>query len=111
MLKLSMDIQDLSTKSYDRALAQKNLEEKQLGRMLLAHANGIWICDPNLISLLMSYKNYNEIILLDANKIPRKVSPTELLELVQTRHQEVLNDWFIEYNNLIKIRTIKHVLE
>jgi hypothetical protein len=106
-----MDIQNLSKKSYDRVLAQKILEEKQLARMLLAHANGMWICDANLICLLQSYKHLDEIILLDSNKIPRKINPSELMQLVQTRHQEVLNDWLIEYNNLIKIRTIKHVLE
>lgn len=106
-----MDIQDLANKSYDRALAQKNLEEKQFGRMLLAHANGIWLCDSTLISLLLSYKDSSEIVLLDSNKIPRKIIPAELLKLVQQRHQEVLNDWLLEYNNLSKIRTIKHVLE
>lgn len=106
-----MDIQDLVKKSYDRTLAQKTLEESQLARMLITYANGIWICDANLISLLQSYKHLNEVILLDSNKIPRKVDPDELIKLVQTRHQEVLNDWLIEYNNLIKLRTIRHVLE
>lgn len=106
-----MDIQELAQKSYDRTLAQKNLIEKQSSRMLLAYANGMWLCDPNLICLLSSYKDRDEIILLDSNNIPRKVNPTEFLSLVQKRHQEVLNDWFIEYNNLIKIRTVKHVLE
>jgi hypothetical protein len=106
-----MDIQDLAKKSYDRVVAQKTLEETQLARMLLAYANGIWICDTNLICLLHSYQHLGEVILLDSNKIPRKVNPKELIQLVQTRHQEVLNDWLIEYNNLTKIRTIRHVLE
>lgn len=106
-----MDIQDLANKSYDRALAQKNLEETQMSRMPLAYASGIWLCNTDLICLLHSYKHVNEVILLDSNKIPRKINPTELLELVQKRHQEILNDWLIEYNNLAKIRTIRHVLE
>lgn len=106
-----MDIIDLSQKSYDRLLAQKNLEEKQLGRMLLTYANGMWTCDPTLISLLVAYQDQKEIVLLDSNKIPRKINPTEMLTLVKQRHQEILNDWFIEYNNLAKIRTMKHVLE
>ena len=106
-----MDIQDLAKKSYDRALAQKNLEETQMGRMLLPFANGMWQCDANLICVLQSYKDLDEIILLDSYKIPRKVNPKELLTQVQKRHQEVLNDWLIEYNKLAKIRTINHVLE
>lgn len=106
-----MDIQDLSKKSYDRALAQKNLEEKQLSRIIVTYANGIWVCDTNLICLLYSFKDMQDVVLLDSNKIPRKVNPAELLRLAQTRHQEVLNDWLIEYNNLAKIRTVRHVLE
>lgn len=106
-----MDIQDLANKSYDRALAQKNLEEKQMSRMPLAYASGIWLCNTALICLLHSYKHLNEVILLDSNHIPRKINPNELLSLVQARHQEVLNDWLIEYNELIKIRTVRHVLE
>lgn len=107
-----MDIQDLAQKSYDRALAQKTLEEKQAGRLTVAYSNGIWICDATLICLLYSYQTYEqEIVLLDSNKIPRKINPKELLKIAQQRHQEVLNDWLIEYNNLAKIRTIRHVLE
>lgn len=106
-----MDIQELSQKSYDRALAQKNLEEKQLVRLTFAYQNGIWLCDENLICLLQSYQNKDEVVLLDSNKIPRKINPKEMLQQAQQRHQEVLNDWLIEYNNLAKIRTIRHVLE
>lgn len=106
-----MDLQDLAQKSYDRALAQKNLEEKQLGRMLLAYANGMWLCNPELICLLHSYKDQESVVLMDSYKIPRKVKPIEMLAQVQRRHQEVMNDWLIEYNDLIKIRTIRHVLE
>lgn len=106
-----MNIQDLAKQAYDRALAQKNLEETQMGRMLLAYANGMWLCDATLISLLQAYKELDEVILLDTYKIPRKVKPNEMLTLVLRRHQEVLNDWLNEYNRLAKIRTINHVLE
>ena len=106
-----MDIQELAQKSYDRVLAQKNLEEKQLSRLIVTYANGMWVCDTNLICLLYSFSDLEEVVLLDSNKIPRKVNRNELLNIVQKRHQEVLNDWLIEYNNLAKIRTIRHVLE
>jgi hypothetical protein len=105
------DIKELAKLSYDRKLAQKNLEEKQMARLLLAYNSGLWKVDPTLIALLQSYQTQSDIILLDSNNIPRKVNPVELLKLVQQRHQEVLNDWLIEYNKLAKIRTINHVLE
>ena len=106
-----MDVKELSKLSYDRVLAQKQLEEKQQSRLTITHDNGIWICDANLICLLHSYKHLDYIVLLDSYKIPRKVHVLTLLKLVQERHQEVLNDWLVEYANLVKIRTMKHVLE
>lgn len=86
-----MDIQDLAQKSYDRALAQKNLEEKQFVRLTLTHANGIWICDATLICLLQSYQNHSdEIVLLDSNKIPRKINPKDMLKIVQQDRKSVV---------------------
>jgi hypothetical protein len=61
--------------------------------------------------LLYSFQNQDEIILLDSNKIPRKVNTKEFLDIAKARYQEVLNDWLIEYNQLAKVRTIRHVLE
>ncbi len=106
-----MDIKELAKLSYDRTLAQKQLEERQQSRLLLTYENGIWICDTNLICLLHSYVHLEYIVILDSCKIPRKIHVNTLLKLVQERHQEILNDWLVEYNKLAKIRTIKHVLE
>lgn len=105
------DIKELAKLSYDRALAQKNLEEKQLSRLLLAHAGGLWKVDPTLINLLVCYKDEPEIVLLDSSNIPRRINPAELLDMAKKRHQEVLNDWQIEYSKLARIRTVNHVLE
>ncbi len=106
-----MEIQDLAKTSYNRALTQKMLEEKQLSRLVVSYSNGLWVCNTELICLLHSFQNQDEIILLDSNKIPRKVNTKEFLDIVKTRYQEVLNDWLIEYNQLAKVRTIRHVLE
>jgi hypothetical protein len=106
-----MDIQELAKTSYNRTLTQKMLEEKQLSRLVVSYSNGLWVCDVELICLLSSFQNQSEIVLLDSNKIPRKVNTKEFIEIVKYRYQEVLNDWLIEYSNLTKVRTIKHVLE
>jgi hypothetical protein len=106
-----MDIQELAKTSYNRTLTQKMLEEKQLSRLVVSYSNGLWVCNTELICLLYSFQNQDEIILLDSNKIPRKVNTKELLDISKARYQEVLNDWLIEYNQLAKVRTIRHVLE
>ena len=105
-----VDIKESAKLSYDRKLALKNLEEQQQARLIVVYANGLWKVDPILITLLTSYSDQSEIALLDANNIPRKVNPTELLNLAKQRHQEVLNDWLVEYNKQAKIRSAAHVL-
>lgn len=105
-------MEDIKTKakiSYDRALARKNLNQSISARMLLAHAGGLWRCDPLLIALLESYKDHSEIVIADSQDIPHKVDPSLLLGLVKQRHQEVMNDWFVAYAALAKIRSADNV--
>lgn len=105
-----VDIKELAKLSYDRKLAQKNLHEQQMARLVVVYSSGLWKVDPILIALLESYKDQPEITLLDAHNIPRKIDPAELLVLAKQRHQEVLNDWLMEYNKQAQIRTVAHVL-
>ena len=102
-------IRDQVARSYDRALAKKNLQESISARLMLAHAGGLWSCDVTLIAMLQSYVDEPKIVIPDAQSIPHEINPRTLLELVKQRHQEVMNDWLIEYRNLAKIRTAKHV--
>lgn len=104
------DIKELAKLSYDRLLAQKNLEERQLSRLVVTYNNGLWKVDPTLINLLNQFCNETDIVLLDSNNIPRKINPNELLVIAKQRYQEVLNDWYVEYNKLAKIRTSSHAL-
>lgn len=103
------DLRTQAQLAYDRALAQKNLQERMQARMILAHEGGLWNCDQSLISLLSCYQDADEIFLLDANQIPRKIKTKELLLLIKQRHQEVLNEWAVEYSKLATIRTAKNV--
>lgn len=104
-----MDLKELTGIAFDRALAQKNLIEAQKSRLTFAHNGAIWYITTEFMALLNLYQNENEIIILDANSIPRKINPTELLNLAKVKHQEVMNDWIIEYSKLSRIRTAKDV--
>lgn len=101
------DIREQARLAYDRNLAQKNLRERMSARMILAYAGGLWVCDQTLLSLLNCYQEEAEIVILDSQEIPRKVNVSEFLLLVKQRHQECLNEWLIEYQNLSKVRTAK----
>ena len=103
------EIRERARLAYDRTLAQKNLRERMAARMVLAHAGGLWNCDAQLLSILSSYIDHDEIALLDANDIPRKINPKSMICLVQQRHQEIMNEWLVEYAKLSSIRTAKDV--
>ena len=102
-------LKELADYSYDRALAQKNLKEKHQGRLLIAYSGGMWIVDTQFLALLSLYADRDEVVLTDSNNIPRKIKPAELLEKAKQRHQEILNDWYNEYQIVSQIRTAKHV--
>lgn len=109
MSEIKTEIRDQAKLSYDRALAKKNLHEAMSARLLLGHAGGLWRCNQDLICLLESYKSEESISILDCQDVPRLINPLQLLVLVKQRHQEVMNDWLVAYNDLAKVRTAKHV--
>lgn len=103
------DLKQRANLAYDRALAQKNLHERMSTRMFVTHAGGMWQCDTTLISALYCYQDCAEIVLLDCHQIPRKIVPSELLQLVKARHQEMMNEYMVEYARLALVRTAKSV--
>ena len=103
------EIREQARAAYDRNLAQKNLNERMSARMTLAHANGLWRCDQDLLAILHCYSDQDEIVLLDSQDIPRKVQPLELFKAVKSRHQELMNEWLVAYAELARTRTAKDV--
>lgn len=103
------DLRQRANLAYDRALAQKNLHERMSARMFVTHAGGMWQCDTMLLSALYCYQDHSYIVLLDCHQIPRKIVPSELLQVVKSRHQELMNEYMVEYANLSSVRTAKDV--
>ena len=95
--------------AYDRNIAQKNLTERMSARMILAHAGGLWRCDQEFLSILNCYLHDDEVVLLDSQGVPRKIQPLELFNAAKMRNQEILNEWFVAYAELAKVRTAKDV--
>jgi hypothetical protein len=106
LLRYCMDIREAAKASYDRALGFKNLKERMLGRLTFTHEGGLWVADEKLICLLGTFKLriIDEVVILDSNSIPRRVSPIKMLEVAIARNQEVLNEWHVAYEELKKVR-------
>lgn len=88
---------------FDHAVAKKTLKEKYQGKLVFAHAGGMWQAGPTLQNTLLTCHE-PEAVILDLYENPVKVNATELMSLSQQRWQEQMNAWLIEYENLSKKR-------
>jgi hypothetical protein len=84
---------------FDHAAAKKILQEKYVCRMLFAHAGGMFMSTPEMISFLSLYSN-EEIVLLDLYDNPVKVNSDTLRSEMQKRWNEQMNAWLVEWSEL-----------
>ena len=87
---------------FDHAAAKKALQEKYESKMLFAHAGGMWMAGPELLTVLRLCSG--EAVILDLYENPVKVNAEELYESAIARWQEQLNAWLVEYEELNKNR-------
>lgn len=87
---------------FDHAAAKKLLREKYQGKLIFAHAGGMWSAGPELLTLLKSC--VGEVVILDLYENPVKIVAKELYELAVQRWQEQLNAWLVEYEQLSRNR-------
>lgn len=67
--------------------------------MLFAYNGGMFKAGPELQTTVLTCPD-SQAVILDLYETPVKVNTRELLALSQTRWQEQMNAWLIEYNEL-----------
>lgn len=93
-----------SRSRFDHEAAKKVLQEKYLGRMVFAHAEGLWRAGPELLVLLASMSECQDAVILDLYQNPIQVNVDQLRQLTLQRWQEQMNAWLIEHQALQKQR-------
>ena len=88
---------------FDHASARRILKEKYQAKLTFAHAGGMWQAGPELQNTLLACPG-TEAVLLDLYENPVKVTTKELMALSQTRWQEQMTAWLVEYEELNKKR-------
>jgi hypothetical protein len=89
---------------FDHATARRTLKEKYQGKLIFAHAGGMWRAGPELLTTLHIVKSDFPIVLLDLYENPVKIVPHELFALASERWQEQMNAWLVEAEELNKKR-------
>lgn len=102
-----MDTQELvaySRARFDHAAARRTLREKYQAKFTFAHAGGMWLAGPELLSALKCCVMDKEVVLLDMYENPVKINTKELWNLAAERWQECMNAWLVEYEQLNQTR-------
>jgi hypothetical protein len=87
---------------FDHESARRTLKEKYQAKFTFAHAGGMWLAGPELITLLKCCSG--QTVIPDLYENPVRVDAEELYKLTLSRWQEQLNAWVVEYEELNKNR-------
>jgi hypothetical protein len=87
---------------FEHEAARRTLREKYQAKFTFAHAGGMWLAGPELLTVLKLCSK--EAVILDLYENPVKVNTEELYELATARWQEQLNAWLVEYEQINKNR-------
>jgi len=101
-----MDTEQLISHSrvrFEHAAAKRLLKEKYQGKMIFAHAGGMWRAGPELLTTCLACPTADGV-LLDLYENPIKVNIRELYGQAQERWQEQMTAWEIEYQELSRKR-------
>ena len=87
---------------FEHEAARRTLREKYQAKFTFAHAGGMWLAGPELLTALKLCSG--EAVILDLYENPVKINAEELSEQVAERWQEQMNAWLVEYTELNKNR-------
>jgi hypothetical protein len=87
---------------FEHEAARRTLREKYQAKFTFAHAGGMWLAGPELLTTLKCCPG--TVVIQDLYENPVRVNAEELYEMTLQRWQEQLNAWLIEYEQLNRNR-------
>lgn len=100
-----MDTQQLIDETRSRFKHQESklyLEEKYTSQLIFTNQGGSWTASTTIISYLKSAES--TVIMLDNFKNPLKVDSKELLVVMESVYNSVMNSWYEEFQKLQRYR-------
>jgi|TARA_R100000027_G_scaffold51816_1_gene40499 hypothetical protein len=104
-----MDINELkkqSDRSFDIAVRKQNALEKAKSRMILAYEGHLFLANAETINLVDTLaKHKSQFVVIDSNDNPALITnPTQFLERLIEKNQEVLNQYQNTYKQFQTLR-------
>lgn len=89
---------------FDHATQKKLLREKYQSKLTFAYRGGMWRAGPDLNNMIFTCGRMGEVVLPDLYDNPVRIDTKELMALSQERWNEQMNAWYIEHEELAKLR-------
>lgn len=80
-------------------IAKDYLQNKYTNKLIVAEQNGLWKIDISFIAFLESITTDTAII-TDQYKVPVRVNVKELLQIVKSKYDSVMLEWYNEYQSI-----------
>lgn len=100
-------LEKLANTKFDIKAAKATMLEKLDGQLTFAYSGGLFKSTPELLALLNAYEKqgYDKIVIMDEYQNPIMISDLEVFtQLVCQNLQASLNEYFVEYERLKKVR-------
>jgi hypothetical protein len=101
-----MDTEQLVAHSrarFEHESARRTLREKYQAKLTFGWNGGMFSATPEMITFLSLYGD-QRVVVKDLYNNPVEVNAQELCELMKDRHQEQMNAWLVEYQEINKNR-------
>lgn len=95
-------IQNLSKRRWELKAKQRQIQENMQTHLVFAKFEGMWKANQQLISFLSCFQNTDSLVIEDMYGIPRQVNPQNLYEHAKQQYQYATNQWFLEWNKIVK---------
>lgn len=104
-------IKETAKINFDHAVCKKLLHERIQSQLILGYNGGLFKVTPELLSFVYILPLLT-IIIKDSYDNPVKIKdPQDFYNKATQKYHEVMNEWYIEYEKLKKIRNGKQLLE
>lgn len=99
----SNEIVNQARSRFEHEAARRVLRERYEAAMIFAHSGGMWRAGPELQSTLLTCSEPHAV-LADLYSNPVRVDVKQLMVMSQTRWQEQMTAWLVEYEDLSRCR-------
>lgn len=104
-------IKEAARVNFDHAVSRKLLHERIQSQLILGYNGGLFKVTPELLSFVYILPLLT-VIIKDSYNNPVKIEDSQDFYLKATqKYHEVMNEWYVEYEKLKKIRNGKQLLE